>query len=346
MLLSMRPEKLDRANLPVTSVWLVSECMEAKGKQDLWLRQKPEVIKALREQSIIQSAESSNRIEGVTVDQSRLRPLLIGKARPRDRSEEEVVGYRNALRWIYEAKRKIPVQTKTILRLHELAQGGHCGDAGKWKSRNNEIIELLPNGERRVRFVPTPAKEVPKAIEHLCQLYADQCNAGSIPPLLLVATFVFDFLCIHPFRDGNGRVSRLLTTLLLQQHGFAVGRFISLERLIEESKEDYYAILEQCSQKWHSGENSLLPWWNYFLGIVRRAYSEFENRVENAEEAGKTQLVRQAVERQVGQFTLAGLQAECPSASAPLIKKILGEMKKAGKVQLTGHGRGAKWEQI
>lgn len=345
MLLSLRPEKMHETVLPVTSAWLVSECMEAKGKQDLWVRQKPEVIAALREQAIIQSAESSNRIEGVTVDEKRLRPLLIGNARPRDRSEEEVVGYRNALRWMYEAKRGIPVNAKTVLRLHALAQGGHSGDAGKWKARNNEIIELLPNGERRVRFTPVPAKEIPGAIDRLCQLYADQCEESRIPALLLVSTFVFDFLCIHPFRDGNGRVSRLLTTLLLQEHGFAVGRFVSLERLVEECKVDYYAILEQCSRGWHEGENELLPWWNYFLGIVRRAYNEFANRVENADETGKTELVRQAIDRQPGQFTLADIQADCPSVSLPLIKKVLAEQKKAGQVKLTGRGRGAKWER-
>ncbi len=345
MLLSMRPEMLNQTNLPVTSAWLVSECMEAKGKQDLWLRQKPEVIAALREQAIIQSAESSNRIEGVTVEEKRLRPLLVGNARPRDRSEEELIGYRNALRWIYDSKQRIPIQAKTILRLHELAQGGHSGDAGKWKTRNNEIIELLPNGEHRVRFIPTPAKQVPKVIEHLCQLYADQSNAGRIPILLLVGTFIFDFLCIHPFRDGNGCVSRLLTALLLQEHGFAVSRFVSLERLIEESKVDYYAILEECSQGWHDGENVLLPWWNYFLGIIRRAYNEFASRVENADETGKTELVRQIIEHRVGQFTLADLQADCPSVSAPLIKKVLGEMKKLGLVNLIGRGRGARWQR-
>jgi len=344
MLLSLRPEKLRASPLPVTSAWLVSECMEAKGKQDLWLRQKPEVIAALREQAIIQSAESSNRIEGVTVDEGRLRPLLVGKARPRDLSEEEVVGYRNALRWMYKSKRSIPLNAKTILRLHALAQGGHSGDAGTWKRKNNEIIELLPNGERRVRFVPTPAKQVPGAVTQLCQLYADLLAEEQVPVLLLTATFIFDFLCIHPFRDGNGRVSRLLTTLLLQEQGFEVGRFVSLERLVEESKEDYYTILETCSQGWHRGENELLPWWNYFLGIVRRAYNEFASRVEKADEIGKTELVRHIIEQQTGSFSLAELRAECPSASTALIKKVLGEMKRTGRVKLTGHGRGARWE--
>lgn len=345
-MLSLRSENLHAQSLPITTTWLLSACMEARGKQELWVRQKPEVIAALREQAIIQSVESSNRIEGVTVDKIRLRPLIVGKARPRDRSEEELVGYRNALRWIFSAKRSLPIQEKTILRLHEMAQGGHSGDAGKWKKRDNEIIEMLPNGERRVRFVTVPAKQVPTTIKQLCQSYQELCEADEIPSLLLVATFVFDFLCIHPFRDGNGRVSRLLTSLLLQEQGVIASRFVSLERMVEESKEEYYAVLEQCSRDWHEGENEILPWWNYFLGILRRAYAEFEQRVETAGNTGKTELVIQAIQRQIGCFTLAEIAAECPSVSTPLVKKILATMKKEGRVKLTGRGRGARWELI
>jgi Fic family protein len=341
--MNLTMKTFERIPLPITSSWLLSSCMEAKGKQDLWLRQKPEVIAALREQAIIQSVESSNRIEGVTVERDRLRPIIVGNSRPRDRSEEELVGYRNALRWMFSAKRAIPVTPKTILRLHSLAQGGHSGDAGKWKARDNEIIELLPNGERRIRFTPTPAKQVPKAMEKLCRAYGDLCAEGQVPPPLLAATFVFDFLCIHPFRDGNGRVSRLLTTLLLQEHGFLVGRFLSMERLIEESKADYYDILETCSNGWHESKNELLPWWNYFLSILHRAYQEFSERVENAEGMGKAELVRQTITRQIGPFTLADVHAECPSVSSQLIKKVLSELKNSGEVKLAGHGRGAKW---
>ena len=140
-------------------------------------------------------------------------------------------------------------------RLHALAQGGSSGDAGEWKSRNNEIIEILPSGERSVRFVPVSANNTPATMERLCRIYRDASDGERIPPLLIVATFVFDFLCIHPFRDGNGRVSRLATALLLQSHGFQVARYISLERLIEESREEYYQVLKVCSQGWHEGKN-------------------------------------------------------------------------------------------
>jgi len=321
--------------------------MEARGKQDFWIRQKPEVLEVLREQAIIQSAESSNRIEGVTVAPNRLRPLLIGKARPRDRSEEELAAYRTALDWIFSRKRRMAITPAVIRRLHALAQGGSSGDAGEWKARDNEIIEILASGERSIRFVPVSANETPAAVELLCRRYSTACDEESIPPLLILATFVLDLLCIHPFRDGNGRVSRLATSLLLQAQGIQVARYISLERLIEETREDYYRVLKLCSQGWHEGKNEIIPWWNYFLGILRRAYREFERHIESASpRPAKSDLVRQAVLGQVEPFTLADMTAQLPAASSPLIKKVLAEMKKAGTLRLVGRGRGANWELI
>lgn len=305
--------------------------MEARGKQDLWIRQKPEVLDVLREQAIIQSAESSNRIEGVTVAADRLRPLVIGRAKPRDRSEEEIAGYRAALNWVFSRKRAVPIAPDVFRRLHALAQGGSSGDAGEWKNR----------------FIPTSAKDTPRAVETLCRNYRAACDEERVPPLLIVATFVFDLLCIHPFRDGNGRVSRLATSLLLQSHGFEVARYISLERLVEESKEEYYRVLKLCSLRWHEGNNEIVPWWNYFLGRLRNAYKEFERQVESAEaRPAKSDLVRQTVLAQVERFTLADVAALLPAVSAQLVKKVLAEMKKAGKVRLVGRGRGAWWEVI
>jgi Fic family protein len=318
--------------------------MEAKGKQDLWIRQKPEVLNILREQAIIQSVESSNRIEGVIIPAERLRPIVIGKARPRDRSEEELAGYRRALEWIFARKSAVSVTPNVIKKLHAFAQGGSSGDAGEWKKRDNEIIEVLPSGERKTRFVPASAKDTPRALEMLCRNYRQACEEEHVPPLLVVATFVFDLLCIHPFRDGNGRVARLATTLLLQSNGFQVSRYISLECLVEESREAYYRVLRACSQGWHEGENDILPWWNYFLSLVRAAYRELEQQVESASaRPGKSDLVRRTVLAQVEQFTLADLAAQLPMASPQLIKKVLAELKKAGKVRLIGKGRGARW---
>lgn len=319
--------------------------MEARGKQDLWIRQKPEVLDVLREQAIIQSVESSNRIEGVTIPADRLRPVVLGKSKPRDRSEEELAGYRQALDWIYSRKRQVSIIPKVIQRLHAFAQGGFSGDAGEWKKRDNEIIEILPNGERKIRFVPTSAEDTPKIMDTLCRNYREACADERVPPLLIVATFVFDLLCIHPFRDGNGRVSRLATTLLLHSHGFQVARYVSLERLVEQRKEDYYGVLAECSQGWHEEKNEILPWWNYFLSILRLAYKEFERQVESTEaRPAKSDLVKQTVLAQVEQFTLGDLAAQLPSASTQLIKKILAELKKQGKIRLVGMGRGARWE--
>jgi len=346
-LLTLDPKKLAGTSIPVSTGWLLGSCMEARGKQDLWIRQKPEVLEVLREQAIIQSVESSNRIEGVTIPADRLRPVVLGKARPRDRSEEEFAGYRRALDWIFSRKRRVSVMPDVIKRLHATAQGGLSGDAGEWKKRNNEIIKILPNGERKVRFVPTSAKATPKTMEMLCRNYRDVSDDELVPLLLVVATFVFDFLCIHPFRDGNGRVSRLATTLLLQTHGFQVARYISLERLVEESKDEYYDVLAECSQGWHDGKSEIVPWWNYFMSVLRRAYKEFERQVESTEaRPAKSDLIRQTVLAQVEQFTLGDLAAQLPAVSPQLIKKVLAELKKQGKYRLIGRGRGARWEVI
>jgi Fic family protein len=342
-LLNLESLKLAEMNVPMGTSWLLASCMEARGKQDLWIRQKPEVLRTLREQAIIQSSESSNRIEGVTVSPERLRPIVIGNARPRDRSEEELAGYRQALDWIFSRKRAVPITPNVVRKLHAFAQGG-ASDAGAWKKRDNEIIEILPSGERRVRFVPTSAGETPNAMDLLCRNYRQASQSEVVPALLIVATFVFDFLCIHPFRDGNGRVARLLTTLLLQSNGFQVARYISLERLVEGSRDEYSRVLGECSRGWAEGKNDILPWWNYLLSLIRAAYKDLEMQVEHsAARPAKGDLVERTVLAQVEEFTLADLSAQLPTASRPLIKKVLAGLKKAGKVRLAGRGRGARW---
>ena len=346
-MLTLDPRRLAEATIPLGTSWLLGACMEARGKQDLWLRQKPEVLEVLREQAVIQSVESSNRIEGVTVPADRLRPLVIGRARPRDRSEEELAGYRAALDWIFSRKRAVSIAPEILKRLHALAQGGSSGDAGEWKRRDNEIIEIQAGGEPSVIFVPTRAKDTPNAVELLCRNYRTAVDEERIPPPLIVATFVFDLLCIHPFRDGNGRVSRLVTSLLLESHGFSVARHISLERLVEENREEYYRILKLCSGGWHEGKNEIVPWWNYFLGLLRTAYKELERRVESASaRPAKSDLVRQTVLAQVDRFALADIAAQLPSASSQLVKKVLAELKRTGAVRLAGRGRGALWEVV
>jgi Fic family protein len=319
--------------------------MQARGQQEMWLRQRPEILEALREQAMIQSVESSNRIEGVTVAAKRLRPVVLGKEQPRDRPEEELFGYRQALDWIFSRKRRITLSPEVIRKLHALTQGGASGDAGQYKLRNNEIIEIMPDGERRVRFVPASAKDTPGAVHALCEAYQRFQGIEQVPILPLIATCVFDLLCIHPFRDGNGRVSRLLTTFLLMQEGYSVCRYISLERLVEDRKEEYYNVLTRCSAGWHEGQNDIDAWWNFFLSVLRQAYGDFSRKVQDA--AGrptKSDLLRQAILGQVGPFTLMEVLALVPAASRQLAKKVLLSMKQEGLIRLTGQGRGAVWE--
>ena len=253
---SFTPSQLSRS-IPLGLSWMIGTVMEGKGRQELFEHQSPEKLRTLRQQAIVQSTESSNRIEGVTVERERLLPLVLGKTKPRDRSEEEIVGYRQALSHIHENHAHCAIDANEIKHLHALAQGGHSADAGEYKRRDNDIIQLFPDGRREVRFSTVEASQTLEAMKQLQMAYEHTLQQGLLPPLLLIANTVFDFLCIHPFRDGNGRVSRLLTLLLLYQHGYRVGRYISLERIIEETKESYYEALHASS----AGESMIL-----FLG--------------------------------------------------------------------------------
>jgi Fic family protein len=333
---------------PQGIVWLIGQCMEAKGKQDLWQQTRPEVMNALKEIAIIQSTESSNRIEGVEVEKNRLVPLLAGKVRPIDRPEEEVLGYKNALTWIHKNYKKIEITPDTILKIHLLCQENSSGDAGKFKKKNNEIIEIHPNGERTVRFIPLNAAKTPRAVEQICLKYRQSIQQGEGPDLGIIAKFILDFLCIHPFRDGNGRASRLLTLLLLYQNGYDVGGYISLERIIEEQKEDYYLALKKSSDHWHEKENDPFPWMMFFVSVLRRAYNELNEKVERSSKekshGGKTDIIKKMILSQVGPFSLRDIENLCPSVSTQLIKKVLTEFKENKIIQLEGKGRGARWK--
>ncbi len=278
-MMSFRSNYLSSFSLPLSSVWLLTDIAEAKGRQGL-LTRSPEKLTSLRQTAMVQSVESSNRIEGVTVAPERLRPLVLEDARPRDRSEEEIQGYRRALELIHAEAQNLAITPELLKRLHATIQEG-SGDAGQWKRVSNEIIELREGAAPVVRFRPVGVVETPAAVEELCLLYRHALNQDLAPPLVTVAALVFDFLCIHPFRDGNGRVSRLLTLLAAYQHGFEVGRYISLERLVEESRTEYYEVLHLSSQAWHEGRHDLLPWLNYFLTVLKRAYREWEKASES-----------------------------------------------------------------
>jgi Fic family protein len=321
--------------------------MECKGRQQLYERQKPEVLRILRELALVESTESSNRIEGVTVEWARLRPLVLGRARPRDRSEEEIVGYRNALNWVHTQHANIRIEPATVQRLHALAQAG-SGDAGQWKRQDNEIIEVDAQGNRRVRFRPVPAAETSKAIDDLCLAYRHALDQDILPPLLATASLVLDFLCIHPFRDGNGRVSRLLTLLALYTHGYEVGRYVSLERLVEESKESYYETLARSSEGWHEGRHDLAPWWAYFLTIIRSAYREFERRIGQlaTRRGAKTEAVEAAIAQLPDQFTIGDVERLCPSVSRDMVRAILKTLRRERRLTIQKRGRYAIWRKL
>ena len=345
-MMSFRRGRLAELRLPAGTVWLLTGIAEAKGRQALYTKQAPQVLKALREMALVQSVQSSNRIEGVTVAAERLRPLVVGNARPRDRSEEEIQGYRRALSLIHTDAAGLPITPETLLRLHRVAQQG-TGDAGTWKRADNQIVELRAGAAPVVRFQPVSAAETPKAIDELCLSYRHAVDQEHVPPLVAAGALVFDFLCIHPSRDGNGRVSRLLALLALYHHGYEVGRYISLERLVEETREDYYDVLRRSSTAWHEGRHDLFPWLNYFLTIVRGAYREFEERVGQVKSrrGAKTALVVAAIEAFPGQFTLADLERACPGVSRDMIRRVLRDLQKAGRVICLGRGPGAPWRK-
>lgn len=345
-MMSFRDGRLAKLALPVGTVWLLTDIAEAKGRQALYAKQAPQLLQALREMALVQSVESSNRIEGVTVAPDRLRPLVIGNAKPRDRSEEDVHGYRQALNLIHTSARDLSASPDVVRRLHRLAQQG-AGDAGQWKLVDNEIIELRVGAAPVIRFRPVSAVETPASVDELCMSYRHAIGQTETSFLVAVAALVLDFLCIHPFRDGNGRVARLLSLLTLYHHGYEVGRYISMERLIEESKSDYYEALHRSSAGWHEGHHDLLPWLNYFLTIIRRAHRELEERAGNVKSprGAKTALVAAAIDGFPGHFTLAELERACPGVSRDMVRRVLRERRKAGKVTCLGRGPGAAWRK-
>jgi Fic family protein len=260
-----------KSDIPVITAWNLADLSESRGKQELFTKQSPQRLKMLREHALIESAISSNRIEGVTVDQSRVQAVVLGKSLLRDRDEEEVRGYRDALKLIHEQSAKLPISEKTIKQLHFLSRA-KIGDAGKYKTKDSDIIEKYPDGRSRIRFKTVSAKQTASFMRELATAWSETLDEKRVHPLVAVAALNLDFLCVHPFRDGNGRVSRLLLLLMCYQLGFEVGRYISLERLIEENKDRYYETLEESSQGWHEGKHDPWPFVNFLLFIHRNPY--------------------------------------------------------------------------
>jgi Fic family protein len=300
----------------------------------------------LREHALIESAVSSNRIEGVEVDQSRVGTIVFGKALLRDRDEEEVRGYRKALDLIHTKGAALPVTEDTIRKLHSLSRGG-LGDAGEYKQTENDIIEVHPDGRREVRFRTARATDTPAFLAELIQRWRDVQTQRTVHPLIALGAFNLDFLCIHPFRDGNGRASRLLFLLQCYHAGLEVGRYISLERLIEQNKERYYETLKMSSQGWHQGKHDPWPYINFLLYTLIDAYREFERRVGDltAPRGEKQGLVMNAVARAAASFSIADLQRECPGVSVDMIRHVLKRLREKGEVKCLGRGRNAIWKR-
>lgn len=334
-----------------SAAWYLADLGEFRGMQTLYTRQSPQRLEALRAHALIESAVSSNRIEGVSVAPERLRELwAVTKPLFRDRDEEEVRGYRDALTWIHEGAEGIVLDESTVKRLHAMARG-EIWDAGHYKEKDADILERYPDGGERVRFRTVPAAQTP---ERMALLLADWqlCLDGAwVHPLIALAAFNLDFLCIHPFRDGNGRVSRLLWLLQGYRLGYDVGRFVSLERLVEQNKERYYETLEQSSQGWHEGENDPWPYINFVLSIMKTAYREFAERVGEIREprgAKREQVLRgieQLTARAAGGFSLKELEHVCPGVSRDMVRRVLREQQSAGVVQCQGRGPGASWRK-
>ncbi len=321
---------------------------EFKGKQDLWQKQFPEVLNSLKELAIIQSTESSNRLEQITAAPDRLRDLVFQKTTPADRSEQEIAGYRDVLATIHTSHPHVPLRPNIIAQLHRDLMKFTPEPGGKWKRVENEIADFHPDGTRTTRFRCVSVALTPEWVERLCEGFNRLRDQDAAEPLLLIPAFVLDFLCIHPFLDGNGRMARLLTLLLLYQSGYEVGRYISLERIVEESKESYYESLRASSQGWHEGEHNLVPWRDFLLGTIVAAYRELEHRTElvTAAPGAKRAMVREAVEHFLGEFTIGDLEIACPTVSRDTIRSVLNDLRDQGKAECLGKGRWAKWRRI
>lgn len=344
-MMTLRQFKLKPETIPATTSWYLADLGEARGKQDLFTKQSPQKLKVLRENAMIESAVSSNRIEGVTVEQARIKAVILGRASLRDRDEEEVRGYRDALKRIHELGAKVLVSEETILTLHRLCRG-EIWDGGKYKEKDGDIIERYANGRERVRFRTVSAAPTPSFIKELTETWQQCLEERWVHPLIAMAAFNLDFLCVHPFRDGNGRVSRLLLLLQCYDLGYEVGRYISLERLIEENKERYYETLEQSSEGWHEGKHDPWPYINYVLYILKTAYREFEQRVGQMKSprGAKSDIIISAINKFPGPFQVSDIQRECPGVSLDLIRRILKDLRSSGEVECLGRGQSAKWQ--
>lgn len=334
-------------------VALLVQIHEQKGQQNLFIEAQKDILSSLLEIAKIQSTEASNRIEGIITTDDRLKQIVRDTTMPKTRSEREIAGYRDVLATIHENYDYIPVRSNTILQLHrDLYKYSGSTIGGSFKNSDNVIAEELPDGTKRVRFEPVPAWQTAEAMNNLCTSFNDALNTQEMDALVLIPMFILDFLCIHPFNDGNGRMSRLLTLLLLYRSSYIVGKYISIEKMIAEAKETYYEVLQESSYNWHEGTNDYAPFVRYLLGIILAAYREFSTRVELLTTKGlsKPDRIREVIKTKVGKITKAEIIEKCPDISQTTIQRTLNDLLKNGEIIKIGGGRYTSytwnWEKL
>lgn len=320
---------------------LIAQIHEFKGRQELYLRQKPETLKRLVEIAKVQSTEASNDIEGIRTTNARLKQLCADKTTPRNRDEREIMGYRDVLNTIHENFEYIPIRPSYLLQLHrDLYKYSETGVGGAFKNIQNYVTATDDAGNQFVLFTPLAPYETPEAIQRICDSYNRAVDLQEIDSLILISVFIHDFLCIHPFNDGNGRMSRLLTILLLYRNGYVVGRYVSLESIIAKNKIPYYDALEECQDGWHEGVDDPAPFVKYLLRTILAAYREFEERVSLvSEKLPATEMIRRAAYDKIGKFTKNDMMELCPSLAKSTIENALKKLVEQGVIVRHGSGR-------
>ena len=322
-------------------VALLTQIHEFKGEQNLFIEAHSDTLTQLVEIAKIQSTEASNKIEGIYTSDERLKKIVLDKTTPRTRNEQEIAGYRDVLATIHESYEYIPLRPSMILQLHrDLYKFSGMSIGGSYKNADNVIAETDAQGNRFIRFQPVSAWETAEAMEMACQAY-DQAVQSGANPLLIIPMFILDFLCIHPFNDGNGRMARLLTLLLLYRSGYIVGKYISLEKVIEQSKETYYETLQQSSFGWHENENDYAPFVRYLLGTIVAAYRDFSDRVQFLTTKGlsKPDRIRELIKTTLGKITKTEIMEKCPDISQATVQRTLIELQKRGEILKLSGGR-------
>lgn len=327
---------------------LIAAIYKEAGKQELYLKQRPEELEKLIEIAKIQSTEASNAIEGIVTTSTRIKQLVEEKTTPKNRDEQEIAGYRDVLNIIHENFDVIPISQNYILQLHKILYS-HMNNfmAGKTKNVQNYISATYPDGHVQVLFTPMAPCETPEAIDKICEEYNLEIGNMALEPLILIPVFIHDFLCIHPFNDGNGRMSRLLTTLLLYRNGFYVGRYISLEGKIAKNKDLYYDALSRSQDGWHEGTEDIIPFIKYMLGIILAAYKDFEDRMDLiGVKLSALEIVRRASKNKLGRFNKQDIRELCPNLSDSSIEGALRKMLSSGELKREGKGKNTCYFRI